>query len=136
MFNRKSALTACGAILGLALAASAFTAVSASQWGSYSRANHLTFSGPVGLPGVTLPAGTYIFELASQLSPDVVRVWNAQRTMVYLMAFTEEVARPGDWPDDRPVSFGEAPTGGAPPIRAWYPIGESTGRQFIYRSAR
>ena len=88
MANRKSALTAFGAILGLVMAVSACTAVSASQWESYNRATHLTFSGPVGLPGLTLPAGTYVFELASQTSPDLVRVSNAARTAVYLTAFT------------------------------------------------
>jgi hypothetical protein len=130
MFNRKTALTAFGAILGLAVA------VSAGQWVGYSRTTAITFSGPVGLPGLTLPAGTYVFELPSQTAPDLVRVSNAQRTTVYLTAFTEQVDRPEGWPDDRPVSLGEAPTGIAPPITAWYPTGESTGHRFIYRHSR
>ena len=136
MFNRKSVLTAFGAILGLALAASAYTAVSASQYQGYSRATHLTFSGPVGLPGVTLPAGTYVFELASQTAPDLVRVSNAARTAVYFTAFTEQVQRPDGWPDDRPVMLGEAPIGAAPPIIVWYPTDDSNGRRFIYRNVR
>ena len=133
MFNRKSALTACGAILGLAVTASA------SGWVTWnvSQTNQLTFSGPVALPGVTLPGGTYVFELASpQTSPDVVRVRNAERTMVYFTAFTERIDRPEGLPENHVVSLGEAPRGMAPPIIAWYPLDDSTGYKFIYRTAR
>src|SRR5437016_14208573 len=98
MLNRKSVLTACGAILGLAITASATGWVTSNV----SRTNHLTFSGPVALPGVTLPAGTYVFELASpQTSPDIVCVRNAEWTMADLRAFTERIDR-------------------------WFPIDEST----------
>ena len=34
---------------------------SAATW---RRAEYLTFNGAISLPGVTLPAGTYVFELA------------------------------------------------------------------------
>ena len=132
MFNRKSVLTACGAILGLAMTVSASGLV---NWDS-SHSNHLTFSGPVGLPGVTLPAGTYVFELPSPItSPNLVRVMNKDRSMVYLTSFTLQIARPVGLPHDRLVSFGEAPKDVVPPITVWYPIGESIGHQFLYRSA-
>src|SRR5580765_1785881 len=37
--------------------------------------NYITFSAPVALPGVSLPAGTYLFETPlDQASLDVVRV--------------------------------------------------------------
>jgi hypothetical protein len=133
MFTRKSVLTAFGAVLGLAVTASA------SGWVTWnvSRTNQLTFSGPVTLPSVTLPAGTYVFELPSPLtSPDIVRVRNAARTMVYFTAFTELIDRPDGLPEDQVVSLGEAASGMAPPIVAWYPLGESTGYKFIYRPAR
>src|SRR5712692_6322211 len=133
MFNRKSVVTACGALLGLAVTASA------SGWVTWnvSRTNQLTFSGPVALPGVTLPGGTYVFELASPLtSPDVVRVRNAERTMVYFSGFTERIDRPEGLPADYVVSLGEAPRGMAPPVLSWYPIDESMGHKFVYRTAR
>jgi hypothetical protein len=131
MFNRKSVLAACGAILGLAVA------VSAGQWVNPSTMNYVTFSGPVGLPGVTLPAGTYLFELASPLtSPDLVRVRNEERTMVYLTTFTERIARPEGLPENHLISFGERSRGAVPPVAAWYPIGDSRGHKFIYRNAR
>ena len=36
----------------------------------------LTFSGAVEMPGVTLPAGTYVFKLADTPSRNVVEVWD------------------------------------------------------------
>lgn len=128
MFNRKSVLMVCGAILGLAVA------VSASAWVTPNKTDLLTFSGPVGLPGVTLPAGTYVFELAATpTASNVVRVMNRERTMVYFGAFTARIDRLEPVPDHRRVSFGEAPKGVAQPITAWYPGGESMGHRFIYR---
>ena len=129
MFNRKSVLTACGvAILGLVMTAPG------NAWVDATGMNHLTFSGPVALPGVTLRAGTYIFELADPtVSYTLVRVLSRDRSRVYLTAFTMTTERPAGMPADRLVSFGEAPAGFAPPITAWFPVGESTGHQFIYQ---
>ncbi len=129
MFNRKSVVTACGvAILGLVMTAPG------NAWVDGTGMNRLTFSGPVALPGVTLRAGTYIFELADPtLRGEIVRVLSGDRSRVYLTAFTMRTERPAGMPADRLVSFGEAPAGVAPPITAWFPDGESTGHQFIYR---
>src|SRR4029078_7924791 len=44
----------------------------ADEW---NKSTYLTFSGPVQIPGATLPAGTYTFELAApDTSRHVVRV--------------------------------------------------------------
>src|SRR5438876_445463 len=108
MSNRKSVLMACGAILGLAMTVSASGPVILGSNG----VNRLTFSGPVGLPGVTLPAGTYVFELPEPKAvPNLVRVSSKDRSLVYLTAFTLQIERPEGLPDDRLVSFGEAPKG-------------------------
>src|SRR5579859_3624575 len=45
----------------------------------------LAFSGPVGLPGVSLGPGTYIFRL---VAPSVMQVLNEDRSMAYAMFFT------------------------------------------------
>jgi len=50
----------------------------------------LTFSGPVGLPHVTLPAGTYVFRF---ITPTVVQVLNNDRSEVYSSFFTMPVWR-------------------------------------------
>jgi hypothetical protein len=105
--------------------------VSLHARGSVSDTNYLTFNRPVSLPGVTLGAGTYIFERASQNAPDIVRVLSRDRKAVYFMGFTLSIARP-ETLGNRVVLLGEARPDSAVPIKAWFPIGEAVGRQFIY----
>lgn len=128
MFTRKSLLTACGATLGLVV-----TVGAANAGLNPSQTTYLTFTGPVQLPGLTLPTGTYVFQRASPYSAvDIVRVMNSERNRVLYMGFTEEVVRPAGLTDDVSISFGEAPRGIAPRIRVWYPYGEPTGHRFLY----
>jgi hypothetical protein len=132
MFNRKPVLTACGSLLGLLL-----MIASAVAWPNPTRGTYLTFSAPVGLPGITLAAGTYVFELPNpHNSLDIVRVMNRERSQVYFSAFTELVTRPASVQGDQQISFREASAGEVTPIDAWYPLGESTGHRFIYREKR
>jgi hypothetical protein len=108
--------------------------VSASGWNDNpSRRTFLTFSVPAGLPGVTLGAGTYSFEIANPASSlEVVRVTNREGSRVYFTGFTQLVNRPAGMPVDEQVSLGEPGPSHVQPIVAWYPLGESTGHQFIY----
>jgi hypothetical protein len=50
-----------------------------------NQTNHLTFSGPVGLPGVTLPRGAYTFQVIP-LHPDIVRVLSRDGSRLYFTA--------------------------------------------------
>jgi hypothetical protein len=129
MTHRRSWLAAFGLVLGLAAGASSLHA-----WTNASQLTYLTFSGPVGLPGVTLQAGTYAFELADlNGSANVVVVRNRTRTQLYYMGLTQRVERPRDISPRSAVAFGEAGRGEAPPIAVWYPSDASSGHQFIYR---
>jgi hypothetical protein len=127
MFSRNLKVAAIGALfLGLVGAASTHAQMNPA------RTTYLTFSGAVALPGVELPAGTYIFELPSSTVGDgMVRVASRDRRQIYLTAFTHQIDRPAGAANLR-IAFGEAPAGVAPPIRAWFPAGERLGRQFIY----
>jgi hypothetical protein len=126
MFNRKSVFLAVGVV---ALGMVAVGSVHAG--GSVARTAHITFSGPVSLPGVTLGTGTYIFELTDPMSSlDVVTVMDRNRSRVYYSGFTQQVPRPAG--AVQPVSIGEAPEGFAPKIIAWYPEGDSMGHRFVY----
>jgi len=129
MLTRRLALIACGAaVLGLAIVP--VGDASALAVGT----NHLTFNGAVALPGVTLPRGTYMFEVVD-LHPDIVRVLSRDGSQVYFMGFTATVARPADQGADRLVTLAETSRGVPPRIETWYPIGQSTGRRFIYPDA-
>jgi hypothetical protein len=128
MCKRNAVLTVAGAILGVV-----FAVASAGAWGTPDRATMLTFNQPVGLPGVTLARGTYLFELAvSDANPNLVRVSNRDRSVVYFSGFTEQIARPTSMPASRQIAFGEASLGVAQPITAWFPAGESVGYRFKY----
>ncbi len=95
---------------------------------------YLTFSGRVALPGVELPAGTYVFELAAPTSDmSLVRVLSRDRRKTYLLAFTNPVARPHNLRAGQVITLGEGARGVAPQVRAWFPDETSTGREFIYR---
>ena len=96
------------------------------------RTTELTFSKPFALPGVTLGAGTYVFERAAPLTAfEVVRVSSRDRRFVYYTGFTELVEKPRG--SASPIAFGEAPSGAPVPVRAWYPTGTNTGHRFLYR---
>lgn len=128
MFSRKSSVAACSVVLGFLVAAASVHAMNPA------RQALLTFSKPVSLPGVSLAAGTYVFEVANpDTSSDVVRVRsNEDYRHVYFTGFTRRVDRPRSLRADRPVVLGEPVAGMAPPILAWFPEGAATGRQFIY----
>jgi hypothetical protein len=125
--NRRGILAVAGlALVGLVAAAPGNASVDSH------RTTELTFSKPFSLPGVTLGAGTYIFERAAPLSAiEVVRVSSRDRRFVYYLGFTELVEKPRSAAS--PITFGEAPKGAPVPVREWYPTGTSTGHRFRYR---
>lgn len=95
--------------------------------------NYLTFSRDVALPGVVLPAGTYKFEIANpEKSQDVVRVSSRDGHVQY-MGFTLLADRPAGLPATQRVVFSEGRPDLPLPIAAWFPLGTSSGRQFVYR---
>jgi hypothetical protein len=95
--------------------------------------NYVTVSAPIALPGVSLPAGTYIFELPlDRASLDVVRVKSRDGRKVYLTAFTQTVDRPVGQAGRSALVFGEAASGVPVPVKIWFPAGERIGHAFIY----
>ena len=129
MIHRTSTWAALGAVLAFVMG------VPARAGGSANHASLVSFSAPVGLPGVTLDSGSYIFELAApRRNPDVVTVTNVNRSIVYYAGFTREVERPRG--QTQTVTLSEAVAGAVPQVLAWYPGGETTGRQFLYKARR
>jgi hypothetical protein len=128
MLNRMLTFTALAA--GLALAAAA---VPSQAFPASPRANTLTFTAPVALPGVVLAAGSYVFE-AGPLDVDrrIVRVTSRNHQQVYYLGLTNAARRPTWMPQSQVLVMGEAGPGRATPIRAWYPLGSSNGFEFLY----
>jgi hypothetical protein len=78
-------------IFGLACAVAVFVCLTAAPVSvqPLDKRTLFTFSGPVTLPGVTLPAGQYLFRLADpNSSSKVVQVLNADGTKPYGLFFT------------------------------------------------
>ncbi len=92
----------------------------------------VTFSGPVSLPGVTLPAGSYLFKLAdSQVNRNIVQVFAKDRSKILatILAIPAERDKPAD---ETIITFGESPANTAPAIRFWYYPGDKRGQEFAY----
>jgi LPXTG-motif cell wall-anchored protein len=96
------------------------------------KAVYFTFSQPVSLPQVTLPAGKYLFRLADSLTNrTIVQIYEADGSKLHAMIMTVHAQRP-DVPDDPEIRFLEGPANEPPAIATyWYP-GERTGWEFIY----
>ena len=91
-----------------------------------------TFSQPVTLPGVTLPAGKYLFR-----NPDisatrrVVQVLSDDGKQSYAMLLTIPAQRM-EASDDPEIRFMETAEGTPPAIKAWWYPGNTIGWEFIY----
>jgi hypothetical protein len=95
-----------------------------------------TFSRPITLPGVTLPAGKYIFRLTDdQSSRKVIQVVSSDGTKPYAMLLTIPNER-RDPAKDAEVSFLETASRTPSAVRAWWYPGERTGYEFIYPRAQ
>jgi hypothetical protein len=125
MLKSKLVLVSCVAIVTGMLAARTAS-------GSIPHTNYLTFSAPFSLPGVSLPAGTYVFDVMAVGSSDVVRVSSRDGLRTYLTAFTVRVERPKGLPSTRQIVFNEVAAGVTPPVKTWFPIGQSIGHRFVY----
>jgi cobalamin biosynthesis Mg chelatase CobN len=112
-----------------ALAALLTPGARADEW---NKKTFLTFSGPVQLPGVTLPAGTYTFELANPDSTrHVIRVSSQDGTKVMAMFITipSEMVDP---PSENVVMFSERAAGTPQAIQSWFYPGDRIGEEFVY----
>lgn len=104
----------------------------AAQGLDTNRTTIVTFSAPVALPGVTLPAGSYMFRLAdSQTNRNIVQVFDKDRTKIYatILAMPAQRPRPAD---ETVITFKETPANAAPAVQYWYYPGETMGQEFAY----
>jgi len=124
MLSRIVVLSALAALtLGISGAAQAQTA---------DYRTYFTFSAPVTLPGVTLPAGRYLFRLAD---PDtgrkVISVLSADGKTPLAMLHTIPNQLP-QAPRDAEIRFMETSANVPPAIKTWWYPGKSIGYEFIY----
>lgn len=93
---------------------------------------YFTFSAPVTLPGVTLPAGKYIFRLADpNSSRKVINVLSedGKRSLAMLQTIPNQAMKA---PKDAEIRFMETSAKVPPPVKTWWYAGKSIGYEFIY----
>ena len=116
-----------------AMVAAAFawtaTTAAADQWNDRTT---ITFSAPVMVPGATLPAGTYVFELMDSLtSRHLVQIRRESDNEV--ITTTQAVPTKRLEPQgDVVVKFDPTEAGAAPALKAWFYPGTVYGHEFVY----
>jgi hypothetical protein len=96
------------------------------------RSTFVTFSGPVSIPGKTLPAGTYTFRLAdSPADRHIVQIFDRDQTQLFATLLAVPAER--NAPEGDPlITFRETPSDRPPAVRYWYYAGEKSGNEFVY----
>jgi hypothetical protein len=95
-----------------------------------------TFSQPVELPGVALPAGTYVFKVLDSLTDrNIVQVFNKDDTKLIgtFVTIPDYTPQPSD---KTIVKFSETSAGGPKAIKEWFYPGENVGWEFVYPKKR
>jgi hypothetical protein len=126
MLKRLAAMFCCAMLF-------AVLPITAGQW---DKKTTVTFSAPVELPGIVLPAGTYVFKLADIASErHVVQVFNADETHIYatILAIPNYRLTPAA---ETVVRFEERPKGTPEAIRAWFYPADTFGQEFVYPKGR
>lgn len=118
------------AVLGFLFAA---TFARADEW---DKKTTITFSQPVELPGVVLPAGTYVFKLFDSLSTrDIVQVFNADESKIY--ATIIGIPHLHLTPHDKTyIGFEERPSSAPQALHEWFYPGNTNGIEFVYPKGR
>ena len=96
----------------------------------------VTFSRAIELPGIVLPAGTYVFRLLDTPgSRHVVQVFNADETHLYttVLAIPNYRLKPTS---ETVMKFKEARKDNPEAMRAWFYPADNFGQEFVYPRRR
>ena len=96
------------------------------------RTTEVTFHQPVEIPGMVLPAGTYVMRLLDPIMDrHIVRFDDAKEKHMYAMVFTVPDYRL-QATDHTMITFEERAKDAPEAIKEWFPAGENWGEQFVY----
>ncbi len=107
-----------------------------SRANAWNKKTIFTFSEPVEIPGVALPAGTYVFKLLdSDADRDIVQVFNKNQTKLYatILAIPDYRMNPTG---KTVVTFDERPHDSPQAVAAWFYPGDNYGMEFVYPKER
>jgi len=126
MLKRLAFIFFCAALIAVAPAI-------ADQW---DKKTTVTFSRPVELPGIVLPAGTYVFKLLDSASDrHIVQVFNREETHLYttVLALPNYRLEPAS---ETVLRFEERKRDKPEAIRAWFYPADNFGQEFVYPKKR
>jgi hypothetical protein len=96
----------------------------------------LTFSQPVEVPGMILPAGDYVFKLADSFSNrHIVQIFNADEDQIFATILAIPNYRM-ELADKTIVLFEERRADQPQAIHAWFYPGNVRGQEFVYPKGR
>jgi hypothetical protein len=108
-------------------------AVAAPKGGAARQGHLLTFSGPIGIPGASLTAGTYLFAFPSRQDAGLIRVSSTNGADIYALFHSNLVTDTARGiKSDSGITWRPRREGQAPSIASWFPAGSSEGREFRY----
>jgi hypothetical protein len=102
---------------------------------NWDKTTKVTFNTPVALPGVTLPAGTYVFKLVNlPATRHVVQVFNEAQDHLFasILAIPNYRLEPTE---NSVLNFSERPPNMPQALRAWFYPGDNFGQEFVYPKA-
>jgi hypothetical protein len=114
------------------VAALAALTTASARGDDFNKKTFLTFSGPVQIPGTTLPAGTYVFQLADlESNRHVVQIFGKDdgKLIATFLTIPDTKLNPSSNPV---VMFEERPRGMPQAIKAWWYPGDTAGDEFVY----
>jgi hypothetical protein len=117
------------ALVGLSVLWVAHPNARADEW---NKKMVCKFSGPVEIPGMVLPAGTYVFKLVdSESDRNIVQVFNKDENHLFgtFLAIPDYRMKT---PSKPIVTFEERAAGAPEAVRAWFYPGDNYGNEFVY----
>ncbi len=112
------------------------TIVTAAKADTSDKKTIVTFSDSVEIPGQVLPAGTYVFKLASSVSDrHIVQIWNRDETQILATILAIPNYRL-DVPDRTIFEFDERPGDSPMALHSWFYPGDNSGQEFVYPGYR
>lgn len=107
-------------------------ALPALQADPVKKATEVTFSGPTEIPGMVLPAGTYMIKVPDPYThSDMVGFYDPSESHLYKLVRTVPAYRTV-LNDKTVITFQERAAGAPPAVDRWFYPDDFYGRQFVY----
>ena len=116
-------------VIGLVIAFGLFFELAAHA-DAFDQLTEVTFSAPIQIPGQVLPAGSYVFQQADPEDENLVRIFSADRSILYATLRTIPTDRREA--GDTTIVLAKPEGGDNEMLVKWFYPGTLTGHEFAY----